>query len=216
MSHPEHKKRSVGRPKDSSADAARAALITAASTLFSRKGYAATKISELAAEAGVTPAMVHYYFGGKEKLLEAVLEEAFDPLIAQIEATKTLDAWAKAFHGHLLARRWLPHLMQREVLMEGGHLQQLFLERYASKLAPKWISMIAAEKAAGRMRADASEARHMVLIMALLVHPFLIGKIETNLHGGAASEEALVQFRDDALLLFREGTKPRSDAGPAQ
>jgi len=210
MAQTKTRKRGVGRPRDGATDAGRAALLAAGSLLFSKHGYAATKISKLAAEAGVTPAMVHYYFGGKEKLLEAVLEEAFEPLIAQIADIDTLDAWAKAFHAHLLSRRWLPHLMQREVLMEGGHLQKVFLERYASKLGPKWITMLAAEKKAGRMRADADEARHMVLIMALLVHPFLVGSIDDHLHFGASSEADLLRFRDDALMLFRNGTMPRT------
>jgi len=201
-------KRSVGRPKDSVAEAGRAALVAAASLLFSRQGYAATKISDLARQAGLTPAMVHYYFGGKKKLLEAVLEEAFEPLIAQINNTGTLDEWAKAFHGHLLKRRWLPSLMQREVLMEGGHLQQLFIERYASKLAPKWIAILAAEKKAGRLRADADEVRHMVLIMAMLVHPFLIGKLDEHMRSAISSDAELLRFRDDALLLFQRGAAP--------
>jgi len=202
-------KRRVGRPKENTGDAAgRAALLVAGAEMFSRKGYAATKISDLAKAAGVTPAMVHYYFGGKEKLLEAVLAETFEPLMAQIEEIDTLDDWVVAFHSLLLKHRWLPHLMHREVLTTGGHLTQLFQARYATRFAPKWFNLMVAEKAAGRLRADVNEFRHVILLIATLVHPFLIGQIETPYHKGELSDHELIAFRDDALAMFRRGTTP--------
>jgi TetR/AcrR family transcriptional regulator len=199
-------KRRVGRPKEGSGDAARDALVKAGAQLFSYKGYNATKISELAKAAGVTPAMVHYYFGGKEKLAEAVLEEAYEPLMAQIEAIDTLDDWVVAFHSLLLKYRWLPHLMHREVLTHGGHLTKLFQERYAHRFAPKWFSLVAAEKTAGRLRADLNEFRHVMFLIAMLVHPFMLEQIETPFHSGSFTDEELIEFRNDALALFRRGT----------
>ena len=202
--------RRVGRPKESSADAARASLIRAGADLFSRCGYAATKIATLAKHAGVTPAMVHYYFGGKQQLAEAVLEEAFDPLIDQIKEIETLDAWVIAFHDLLLKNRWLPHLMHREVLTSGGHLTDLFKVRYASQFVPKWLTLLAAEKAAGRVRPDVDEFRHVMFLIATLVHPFLISQLEIPLHGGEFCDADLIAFRDDALAMFRHGTAPQS------
>ena len=204
-------KRRVGRPKEGSVDAGRDALILAGAELFSYKGYAATKIAELAKKAGVTPAMVHYYFGGKEKLAEAVLAEAFAPLMAQVEAIDTLEEWAIAFHGLLLKYRWLPHLMHREVLTSGGHLTRLFKERYAMELAPKWLALMAAEKAAGRVREDINEFRHVMFLVATLVHPFMIDHLGAPLHAGSFTEADLITFRDDALAMFRYGTAPKSD-----
>lgn len=209
MSENKQKKRRVGRPKEAVGDAGRDALITAAAITFSRKGYAATKISELAKEAGVTPAMVHYYFGGKEKLLHAVLAKAHDPLMAQIDEIETLDELVNAFHRVLLENRWLPHLMHREVLSEGGHLTELFLERYGSRFAPKWIEMLIAEKAAGRVKADINEFRHMIFLIAMLVHPFLMGQMKMPGQDGIFSDEEFVRFRDDALAMFRNGTAPK-------
>lgn len=203
-------KRRVGRPKEGSADAARDALIAAGAEHFSYNGYNATKISELAKTAGVTPAMVHYYFGGKDKLAEAVLEEAYAPLISQIEEIETLDDWVCAFHGLLLKYRWLPHLMHREVLSIGGHLTQVFQERYAQRFVPKWLELMAAEKAAGRVREDVDEFRHVMFLIATLVHPFLMGGIVvTPFYEESFKDEDLIAFRDDALAMFRNGTAPK-------
>ncbi|MBL4789345.1 MAG: TetR/AcrR family transcriptional regulator [Kordiimonadaceae bacterium] len=214
-SKPKHK-RSVGRPKDSKGEAGRSALIAAGSQLFSNQGYAATTIALLAKEAGVTPAMVHYYFGGKDKLLQAVLAQAYGPLVDQILEIETLEEWVHAVHAIMMKNRWLPLLMQREVLMEGGHLKATFLTEYAVKFAPKWIAMLMAEKKAGRLRPDVNEFRHMVFLLALIVYPFLVGQIVTPLQGGLFSDDELYRFRDDALAMFRNGTSPQASGTGAE
>lgn len=50
-------------------------IIDAAMELFAEKGFEGTSIRELAAAAGVNIAMVNYYFGSKEKLFEAMVEQ---------------------------------------------------------------------------------------------------------------------------------------------
>lgn len=50
--------------------------------LFATKGFDGTSVRDIAQEAGVNVAMISYYFGSKEKLLEAV----FDMRVQQIQA----------------------------------------------------------------------------------------------------------------------------------
>ncbi len=50
-------------------------IIESAMELFADKGFEGTSIRELAAAAGVNIAMVNYYFGSKEKLFEAMVEQ---------------------------------------------------------------------------------------------------------------------------------------------
>ncbi|MEQ1954963.1 TetR family transcriptional regulator [Mesorhizobium yinganensis] len=55
------------------AQATRERLATAARMLFSRQGFERTTVRDIAAEAGVNPALINRYFGGKEQLFaEAV------------------------------------------------------------------------------------------------------------------------------------------------
>lgn len=46
----------------------------AACKAFARRGLAATRVADIAAEAGVSTATVHHYFGSKERILLAALE----------------------------------------------------------------------------------------------------------------------------------------------
>lgn len=66
----------------------RSAILTAANRSFMEKGYEATTIRGVARAAGVDPALVHYYFGDKTRLLLHSARIGFDPtaMIARIAA----------------------------------------------------------------------------------------------------------------------------------
>jgi len=62
-----------GRPsKDQKAGETRDAILDAAEDLFSKHGFYGVTIREVAREAGVDTALVHYYFGAKRGLFDAV------------------------------------------------------------------------------------------------------------------------------------------------
>jgi AcrR family transcriptional regulator len=60
-------------------------LLQAAVGLFAKKGYSATGLREIVREAGVSVAMVHYHFGSKQALLEAILERFFQSVYSIAE-----------------------------------------------------------------------------------------------------------------------------------
>lgn len=51
-------------------------ILRVATEIFSRKGYSTSPVAEIAAGAGVTKPVLYYYFGSKEGLFRAILEEA--------------------------------------------------------------------------------------------------------------------------------------------
>jgi AcrR family transcriptional regulator len=63
----------------------RAALIAAADSAFSRRGWAATRVEDIADAAGVSPATAYNHFPTKHALLGAVYEPHVRPLIRQAE-----------------------------------------------------------------------------------------------------------------------------------
>ncbi|MBL6751509.1 MAG: TetR family transcriptional regulator [Nevskia sp.] len=71
-------RRPVGTPRRSSASADPAAvdrhdaILNAAERLFAASGFAATSMRAIAQGAGVVQSLLHYHFGTKEKLFEAV------------------------------------------------------------------------------------------------------------------------------------------------
>ncbi|GDY33520.1 TetR/AcrR family transcriptional regulator [Gandjariella thermophila] len=57
----------------------RAALLEAAGAVFAEQGYDGSTVRAIAARAGVDPAMVNHWFGGKEGLFAAAMELPIDP-----------------------------------------------------------------------------------------------------------------------------------------
>src|SRR5579863_7546056 len=60
-------------------------LKEAAKAVFTRKGFAATKVRDIAAEAGINLALVNYYFRSKEKLFEVIMAETVQKLFEKIK-----------------------------------------------------------------------------------------------------------------------------------
>jgi AcrR family transcriptional regulator len=56
----------------------------AARNIFFRKGFAGARMQDIATEAGINKALLHYYFRSKEKLFEEIFREAFDKLVPHI------------------------------------------------------------------------------------------------------------------------------------
>jgi AcrR family transcriptional regulator len=93
-------------------DARPAELLTAALRVFAERGFAATRLEDVAASAGVSKGTVYLYFESKEHLFEAVVREAVTPRVEQAMA------FVAAFEGST------PNLIRKlfgmlEVVLEG-------------------------------------------------------------------------------------------------
>ena len=67
-------------------------ILQAARTVFVRRGTAGARMQEIAAEAGVNQALLHYYFRSKDRLAEAVFREAAGRLVPAALAILGSDA----------------------------------------------------------------------------------------------------------------------------
>lgn len=70
-------RRRPGRPPGTSDT--REKILASARDLFAHSGIGNTSIRAIASDAGVDPALVHHYFGTKEKLFTAAINVPFDP-----------------------------------------------------------------------------------------------------------------------------------------
>jgi len=61
-------------------------IFNAARIVFQKKGFAGARMQEIADEAGINKAMLHYCFKNKQLLFEAVFKNAFSQLAPQINA----------------------------------------------------------------------------------------------------------------------------------
>jgi TetR/AcrR family fatty acid metabolism transcriptional regulator len=82
-------------------------ILEAALAVFSQKGYHATNVSDVAAQAGVSQGTIYWYFDSKDDLFQAALLSAFmefgdgslAPLEACTNATEKLVVLARSMEG---------------------------------------------------------------------------------------------------------------------
>ena len=95
---PPRKRRKDARPFE---------LTAAALGLFVEKGFAATRLEDVAARAGVSKGTLYLYFDSKEALFKAVIQEGIIPAVAEGEAIAAQhDGSALALVERLLDNIW--------------------------------------------------------------------------------------------------------------
>ncbi len=67
-------------------------ILEAAISIFQKKGMAGTRMQEIADEAKINKAMLHYYFRSKQRLFEAVFMQAFQQLAPHVNEIFNADA----------------------------------------------------------------------------------------------------------------------------
>jgi TetR/AcrR family transcriptional regulator len=114
-------------PRPAKAHRTRATILAAAEDHFARRGYAATRLEDVAESVGVKRAALFYHFRDKQALYDAVIEEAFGGLVARVGAALSaegpvarrveaaVEAWVDAVHARpALARLILRHAADAE------------------------------------------------------------------------------------------------------
>jgi AcrR family transcriptional regulator len=83
------------------------AILNAARTCLGERGYAATTIAQIAAEAGVSRGLLHYYFQSKDELLAQVVRAGSEVHLGLVQAmfaqSETADDLAAGLVGALRA-----------------------------------------------------------------------------------------------------------------
>jgi AcrR family transcriptional regulator len=173
------RKRRAGRPSGDDQDL-RAHLLDVAITLFSRMGIAATSLRAIAIEANVTPAMLHYYFGDKARLVQALIDErllpALMPMRAQLEhidndPTLLIESFVRGIGAVVANHPWLPSLWVREVLCEGGALREVLFNQAIPNLPQLLAQRFKVARADGRLNADIDPRLLVVSLVGLTLFP---------------------------------------------
>jgi TetR/AcrR family transcriptional regulator len=135
-------KRGRGHPGLESRSEVAVKLLAAAELQLEKTGLAHVTERTIAAEAGVNHAMIHYYFGGMDGLLAAVLDHAYADITSVYHQLSANTEW---FHHqatrHLIkklieayyAKPWLARIMVSLVTPEYSAMRDIFLKRYGPR-----------------------------------------------------------------------------------
>jgi TetR/AcrR family transcriptional regulator, fatty acid metabolism regulator protein len=101
----------------------RGELVEAAVQVFARKGFHASRVSDIAREAGVAHGLLYHYFRSKDEVLETIFRETWSALIAETHRIETsgvplresLRRFARIYLGSWLVTPDLVRVLVREV-----------------------------------------------------------------------------------------------------
>ncbi len=199
-----------GRPVADNESDLRSRLLDAAERLFAQQGYAATSVRAVADAAEVNPALVHYYFGDKHGLLEAVLEQALEPMVESLQALMSRPDTSAVDVLGLLQRLGtehpnLPLLLVREALLPGGAARETFETRFAPRLGGRLPALVSQAKAAGRMHEATDPEALTALILSMGVFPFIATDLLKRVIGLDPAGDDRERLHRQAARLLENG-----------
>lgn len=199
-------------------------LLAAAHTVFLRRGTAGARMQEIAAEAGVNHALLHYYFRSKQQLADAVFRNVAAQLLPPVLAVLTADAPLADKVERVIALEldvlsenpYLPGYL----LSELGHHPERALQLFqavagqapadmGAQLRARLGAQLAEAAAAGAVRPISPE-QFVVNLLALCLFPFAARPLlDTVLGFDAVGFRAFVAERRTALpAFFLAGLRP--------
>ncbi|WP_434212036.1 TetR/AcrR family transcriptional regulator [[Pseudomonas] boreopolis] len=204
--------RAPGRPAAAAGKDHQAGLLDAALACFAEQGIAGTRMRDVAQRAGVTPALVNYYFGDKEQLLRSVVETRLRPVAAGlvsrlVAAGDDLPATVRGFVEGMAAvveqNPWWPQLWVREVLCEGGALRGLLIDEVGPQVARMMVARFADAQARGELNPGLDPRLLMTSLVGLTMFPAAGAPIWRRLLG--AEELGMDAVAGHALALLWHG-----------
>ncbi len=149
-------------------------IMEAAEELFAEQGFAGTSVRDIAEEAGVNLAMISYYFGSKEKLMESLFKYRGESIKLQLEImleNKELNSLQKVYAlidnyiDRIMKQQCFHKILSREQMVDlKGTTTQLIheMKRTNQELVKKLIHE-------GQKRGEFKKNIDVPLMMATLV-----------------------------------------------
>jgi TetR/AcrR family transcriptional regulator len=161
-------------------------ILDAAKAVFIRHGTAGARMQDIAEEAGVNQALLHYYFRSKEKLSDAVFRDTAGrlmPVLIQIvggdeSISEKIDRIVDTYISNMSKTPFLPGYMISELHHHPQRITQLLGKMAGGDISTltrpafdKLEKQLASEARAGRMR-RMNAAQFFVNLLSLCIFPF--------------------------------------------
>lgn len=157
-------------------------ILAAARKVFISKGMSGARTQDIADEAGINKALLHYYFKNKELLFETVFKKLsasfWQQIIAIFEADnmslqEKIEAFCSTYIDNIIENPYIPLF----ILYEMNQRPDSFVKKLFGDHPPnpsKFISQIAAEVKAGNIR-PVEPPQLLMNMISMCIFPF-IGK----------------------------------------
>jgi AcrR family transcriptional regulator len=183
-------------------------ILRAARTVFIRNGTAGARMQEIAEEAGVNQALLHYYFRSKDRLAQAVFRDVATQIVPSVvrvfgsddSISRKVEQFVHVYIDTVRKHPFIPSYILAELHYHPERLTALASEiagahpaSVAQCFMPRLRAQLDAEATAGTIREIGPE-QFPVNLLALCVFPFVAKPLMHSVLG--MNEAAFARFLD--------------------
>lgn len=212
------RRKGPGRPPGGQPGEGQEALLQATRELLAEKGLSGVTLRGVAKRAGVQPALVHYYFGGKQGLLRAVVAGVSERLLSALSDAaaepgsieQRLRAFVRAAVGVFAEEPYAPRLMAEQVLFGDEPVIDEFVQRYARRNLELVNELLEAGVESGALR----PVEPLFLLPTLLggcIYFFLAAPVIERLFGVEITPELARRLADHSVEAMLHGIAARPE-----
>ncbi|MEP7258029.1 MAG: TetR/AcrR family transcriptional regulator [Flavitalea sp.] len=164
-------------------------ILSAAKKVFVAKGMSGARMQDIADEAGINKALLHYYFRNKEMLFETIFLELstdFFPRLKMIfDSDDTLftkiEKFCTAYIDNILVNPYIPIFVLNEIHQRPQWFAEKVMKAGAPNMA-KLAKQVREEVKAGRIR-PIHPAQLIMNMLSMCIFPFVARPMLMNLMG---------------------------------
>jgi len=160
-------------------------ILIAAREVFITKGFEGARMQEIADQAGINKALLHYYFRSKDKLFEAVFSEVAGNLfpamrqilIAELGVREKITFLVKIYLKGISENPFIPAFVLNTLNTDPGRFLK-FIKK--AEISPRMLQQQIDEEAALGLIRPIKAEHLMVNIIAMCIFPFVARPIIQN------------------------------------
>ena len=154
-----------------------AKIYDAARRIFILKGMEGARMQEIADEAGMNKALLHYYFRSKENLFKAVFKDIFSKFFSRVRGTLNSNITAKEklmifidnYIDLIAANPYVPQFIINEINRDPRMLKSMMLESGAE---PQMVLSMFLNEVQSNISSKIDPRHIVVSLLGMLIFPF--------------------------------------------
>ncbi len=152
-------------------------ILAAAEVIFLRDGYSGSRMQDIADEANINKAMLHYYFRSKDRLFEHIFEKKVALMFPQMEELFSQDLpfvdlicrYVENYMALFMANPFLPLFVITSINKAD---RQDFMEKMPVALNRKLIEACIKDRLAGKIK-PIDAFQFMISVFSMCAFPFM-------------------------------------------
>jgi AcrR family transcriptional regulator len=153
-------------------------ILQAARKVFIEKGMEGARMQEIADEAGINKALLHYYFRSKDKLFQAVFLEAFQKFLPQLEMMinselpfmQKLEVFINNYITIIIENPYIPGFILHELTQNPQRMAELMKNQVV--VVPQFLEQLQREIKNGVIK-PFDPKQILINTLALCIFPFV-------------------------------------------